>query len=155
MTTGAQLIIDAEAMRRLDYGAVHGPIVLRLGDFEFPAAGWTDFVVAVLSAWCEAASDVLSAEAAAVHFQEGPYSVEISSGSEVEWILVLIERTRVGGERCSQRVEAESFVRSILLAADGAVAACRRRGWCPHDTERLASAAQRLRTLFGQRSRLH
>jgi hypothetical protein len=71
-----ELNLNTTVLGRSQAGLVYTQFWIRLDDFDFPASGWTDFTVVVLSWWAEAASRLIShqREHQELRFMDGPYA---------------------------------------------------------------------------------
>jgi hypothetical protein len=89
----ATIEVDDEELGRSAAGTVWGNIRLQIGEIGFPHMEWSDFVVAILDAWCRAALRLLQGEkgTAVVSFMEGPYLVELRSSAPGSWHASLVE----------------------------------------------------------------
>jgi hypothetical protein len=145
--------LGVDVFSRNRRGRVFGELTVRAGEVEFPAPGWTDFVVVVLTDWCEALSRVLAGETGpiGVRFMDGPYVVEFGPLDNDLIHLVFVEDRLK--RTVSYETDADSAVllRSLLASVDRALKECRDRGWCSGDEDRLAAA----RTLVGEHFQMH
>ena len=58
-------------------GVVTGVIVVRCGEAVFPAPGWNDFPVIVLSWWTAECRKLFSGETARCRFMDGPFEFQM------------------------------------------------------------------------------
>lgn len=131
-------------------GLVYAELCLHLGEVQFPEPRWTDFVVVVLTWWCEALRRLLAGEREPieVRFMEGPYLVEIGPTDHGLVHLVLVEARLKRIIRCEADVDARAFIRSVLSATDRTIAECRTRGWWSDDADKLVDARDAMRKDF-------
>jgi hypothetical protein len=143
----AALIVDSESSGRSQSGLVWAGLYFRLGDVSFPADGWTDSVVVVLSWWIEAMVDLASGAGTRheVMFMEGPYSVEIEPVSDAVWRVRCVERGLRRFTRSEGLVDAGLLVQSATQGAERALDLCRSRGWWSSDADSLVSTLEQLK----------
>jgi hypothetical protein len=148
--TQASMNLSGGRFGRTATGWVYAELYLQVGELQFPDPRWTDFVVLVLTAWCEALHRLLvgEREPIEVRFMEGPYLVEIAPFDQDRVHLVLVE---AGLKRkiCDEaEVDARPLIRSVLSAADKTLKECRARDWWSDDADKLLAASIALRREF-------
>lgn len=143
----AKIVMASDALSRTAAGVVYGNISLQLGDSKFPDADWTDFVVVVLTWWCQAVLRLLRGEKGPVEvrFMEGPFLVSISVAEPEVWHVSLLEDGLTRRLKNGADVRPAPLIRSILEAADRTIVFCRRQAWPSSDLEQLAVAAAAVR----------
>jgi hypothetical protein len=148
----ATIEVDDEELGRSAAGTVWGNIRLRIGDIVFPHMEWSDFIVAILDAWCLAALRLLQGEkgTAVVSFMEGPYLVELRSSAPGLWHVSLVEDGSRRRVRHSADIEIATLVYSILDGSELVMAACQKKGWWYRDTDHLSAASAELRKKIRQ-----
>lgn len=107
-------------------------------------------MVIVLTWWCEAIQRLMTGEREPikVRFMEGPYLVEAGPIAQELIHLVLVEARQTRMVCYESDVDAQTFIRSILSAADRTITECKARGWWSHDADRLLDARNSLRVGF-------
>lgn len=144
----AWVVVDTKAISRSGAELVHGGLWLRFNDTTFPEAGWTDFIVVVLSWWVAATRRLVCAETTReeMRFMDGPYLAEVLRTQPGTWEVRCIE-SRAQGPFCRHEVsiEAGSLVESLLEACDAVLDACRQREWWSADADALGSGVALLR----------
>jgi hypothetical protein len=148
----ATVEVEDEELGRSAAGTVWGNIRLQIGEIGFPHMEWSDFVVAILDAWCRAALRLLQGEkgTAAVRFMEGPYLVELRSSAPGSWHVSLVDDVSRRRVRHSADIEIATLVHSILDASDLVMAACQKKGWWYRETDHLSAASAELRNEMSQ-----
>jgi hypothetical protein len=147
--TRASLNLSGGGFGRTATGLVYAELYLQVGELQFPDSRWTDFVVVVLSWWCEALHRLLAGvrEPIDVRFMEGPYLVEIGPLDQGRVHLVLVE-DRKREICCEAEVDARVLVRSVVSATDKTLKECRTRDCWSDDTGKLLAASIALRREF-------
>ena len=145
----ARLNFNKDRFGRTGTGNVHGDLALQIADEFFPDRNWNDFVVVVLSWWCEAVLLLLrGGTEARVRFMEGPFLVRIRRTDKASWRLTMIEaglKTRVLQE---EDVDAVSLAESVLVASEMVIGACEERDWGSRDLSELRKVAGSLKTML-------
>jgi hypothetical protein len=143
----ARIEVSEESLGRSAAGLVYGKLLLHVDGISFPHTEWTDFVVVVLAWWCRAALRLLQGEHGPieVRFMEGPFLTELRSTPTQRWHVSLVEAGLKRHVRHSANVEAESLVRSLLVASEKILEACQVRDWWTPDANDLASTVEDLR----------
>ena len=120
---------------------------MRAGDSAFPAEGWIDFAVLMLSHWASAALQLLQEEAAPVEvrFMEGPFLVGVEPLSDTRWRAWFIEAGLRPCTRFEVEVPIDDFVESLVSSSARILDACRERGWWSSDTDELERVTEALR----------
>ncbi len=155
MTTSEKPVFDVQLVTRAwkaeptAFGdqRVVGPIWVRLGDLDFPGAGWLDDPMAILAGWCAAVFD--SAEGRGngellLFFLDGPY--RISLGPRSDGYVVSALTATAGGETS---VDFHGFSREIVaeslgIAARAALEWARTNRFRNRDVDVLTSSLRRL-----------
>ena len=129
---------------------MYAEICLHVGKLRFPDARWTDFVVVVLTWWCQALRRLLAGERRPieVRFMEGPYLVEIGPIVRELIHLVLIESRLKRIVTYEADVDARALIGSVLSAADTTISECRARGWWSDDADKLVHERDSLQKEF-------
>jgi hypothetical protein len=145
----ARVVVDPRSIvfrrSRLATGDVH----LALGDDVFPAPGWNDFVVVIVTAFAASARALFAgAPEARVFFMEGPYAVDLRRGPDT-WTVHLVETGARERIRAQAPVDGAAFVESILTACDAVLGASDAPPSGSRDTKALAVAAASLRDARG------
>lgn len=60
-------------------------IYIHAGDFDFPEAGWRDFVFVLLDAWSTAVLELDQAATATFMFMDGPFNVQLTRDGSIVW----------------------------------------------------------------------
>jgi hypothetical protein len=126
-----------------------GTIWLRLGDVDFPEAGWNDFVVLILDAWVAALLQLLRGESehAIVHFMEGPHEVHLMPDAGNR--LTLVAKTRGRGPEPRQVAAAKAplsdVAMDVVTSAEAILSLCQERFLWTVDARRLKSSVAQLR----------
>jgi len=149
------MILSGEGFGRSAAGLVYAELSLHVGELQFPHPRWSDFVVVVLTWWCDALHRLLAGEheAIKVSFMAGPYLAEIGPMEQELVHLVLVRKVHVENrvERevcCETDVDTRALIRSVLSAADRTLVECRTRDWWSGDADKLAAARDALRQEF-------
>lgn len=146
-----RVLLDKRLISRSDTGLVYVGLSLQVNGFTFPAPSWTDSIV-VLSWWCEAATRLLSqtTDFEKMRFMEGPYYFEIVSASPDTWQLTCME-SALRQNICRHRGEVviNSFIETLLEAADSALTIVAERSWWSIDADSLLSTTALLRERLG------
>ena len=143
------MILSGEGFGRSAAGLVYAELSLHVDELRFPHPQWSDFVVVVLTWWCDALHRLLAGEQAPIEvpFMEGPYLAEIGPIEQELVRLVLVE-DRMDREVCWETdVDAGALIR-VLSAAQRTLAECRTRSWWSVDADRLQAAKDALRQAF-------
>jgi hypothetical protein len=155
MMTGASLNLSGEGFGRSAAGVVYAELSLHVGELKFPHPQWSDFVVVVLTWWCDALRRLLEGEHGPikVSFMEGPYSAEIGPVEQNLVHLVLARdvfvKNQVRRDICLETdVNTRALIRSVLSAAERTLRECTTRGWWSSDADKLRAARDSLRQLF-------
>lgn len=144
--------LDASTVGRSPVsGLVTAGIWLRTSRCDFPATGWDDFAVLILSAWADASLRLRRNEARSsrVDFMDGPYHVEISPAAPDKWRLVLVETRRFHRADSELTVDSGKLVESLIDASTRLLTICEQRGWESPDSDRLAALLPMLRDRTG------
>ena len=149
--TIVQIEIDLESCRQSQAGLVEAGILLRIGEFAFPAEQWLDNVVVVLSWWNNGALQLLrrASRRIEVRFMEGPYVSDIALATPGLWHGAFVEAGLKRRVHREATFEARPFVGSILSASDQVLALCRQQQWWSTDADELAASADALREVGG------
>lgn len=128
-------------------GLVTAGIWLRTSRLDFPATGWNDFAVLILSAWADASLRLRRNEARSsrVDFMDGPYHVEISLAAPDKWRLALVKTRQSGRTQSELTVESDRLIESLAETSATLLAICEQRGWKTRDSDRLAGLVPLLR----------
>lgn len=127
-------------------GATTGVLWLELSGTPFPAVGWNDFVIPIMSALVEAAASLVVGDGGPhpIHFMQGPYLLELELEPDALKLRGL--RTDRGqGFVASSRVPAIDFAQEVLLAGEAALNASGQVGSPGLDEARLKQGLLRLR----------
>jgi hypothetical protein len=131
--TPASMNLSGEGFGRSAAGLVYAELSLHVGELQFPHPQWSDFVVVVLTWWCDALRRLLEGEHGPikVSFMDGPYAAEIGPIEQELVHLMLVERVGVEERdvRCETDVNARALIRSVLSAAERTLRECTTRGW--------------------------
>jgi len=142
-------------------GAITGEISLCFGSHRFPGDGWNDFVVIVLSWWCESCATLLRrAERQEFWFMDGPFLFTADPIATTMWSVRfwqlrgsapphLVDMAGVPGLPNSVQVPAMTFARSLVDNADSVLDECRRRGWMTTESQSLGRLNDAVRDLLG------
>ena len=117
-------------------GAVTGAVYFEVDGEAFPDEGWSDFVVVVLSWWCEALAELGRGASPTLRFMDGPYAVEVEpdGGS----VVVSLRFLRDGDEaRGPATLPAAELRWQVLGAARQLLEYCEREGVGGRDVESL------------------
>jgi hypothetical protein len=136
------LVVDPASFERKAIGPVWGTVFFQFDQGSFPASGWSDIVVPIVTAWLAVTTRAAAAAPGrhVLHFMDGPFSMALRRIDDASVALELVHRTEV-----TARVTAEP---SMLL--DNALAvgrrvdnACHARGWKDYDTAALTDELHR------------
>lgn len=143
---------DLAKARVTKAGLVSARLCLRLDNFLFPHAEWTDFVVVVLNWWVTATLRLLKGEGKAVEvrFMEGPFLVTLEARGERIWNLKLIEAGLREDVKAEAAIEALPLIRSVMSAADAVLALCRERRWWSSDADALVRSLAQLKSICAE-----
>ena len=138
-----RISIDPPAMSRSMQGTIFGHMCFFIGDQAFPAAWYTDLVVACFSVWLDAIVKILSGKRnyARMRFFHNPYSVDISAAEEGAVDLEFIWHN-ASSDKLVESFHARlgDLTRQSMDAAERILAVCDERGWSDPDTRMLAAA---------------
>jgi hypothetical protein len=129
-------------MDRSQKGTIFGHICFFIGDQAFPAAWYTDLVVAFVSAWFESLMKILTGKRnyERVRFYHNPYSVDITSAEEgavnLDFIWHNFADDRFVG---SFHARIRELTEQSMDAAERILAICEERGWSDPDIRLLES----------------
>jgi hypothetical protein len=143
----ARLVLRTNVLGRSKIGRVYAGLSLKLNELSFPHPDWSDFVVVILSWWCQAAMRLLqgSSSSAEVRFMEGPFRAELHTTSSAAWHISLVEAGLSRKVHCSTEIEADSLIRSILETSQQVLRICKEQNWWSSDADDLESATATLR----------
>lgn len=121
--------------------SVVGPIWVRAGGVDFPAAGWSDFPAVLLGGWLTELEDVAArgSGSAILEFMDGPYQLCVERRAELDdtrWRLTLVKEGTGVAEL--EITDLAQVIMSVRTTATRLVAACRQRGWNSTDVRYLA-----------------
>ena len=143
---GARVQVAVTSMAWSSPGSVTGPIWLAGTEpgVAFPEAEWSDFPVALLSAWIPALRRLRArGETADCHFMDGPYRFTVATGNADLWRVACFE-TRDAPSSTNAVLElhvtSHVFLESAFSAARASLGYCDSRQWWNDDTERLRTA---------------
>lgn len=138
--------LGVDGFHRVNSGPVVGELTVRAGEMEFPGPGWTDFVVVILTWWCEAVSRLLSGERGPIEvsFMDGPYEIEFGPIDNGLIHLAFVEDQSNRQVVYETDADSAALVRSLLQCADRALQECRDRSWWSGDEDELVEARRRL-----------
>jgi hypothetical protein len=131
------LVADVGTLEVRPSGPATGGIWLVTESGAFPAAGWNDFIVVILSWWAGALLKTLrsNGDRVRVPFMDGPYAVDVAmSGGMLN--LRLITRDREVG---TAEAALHSFVSSLTSQSRKVLHACRSLEWWSADADTLES----------------
>jgi len=137
-----RISIDPPAMSRSRKGTIFGPVCFYIGDQAFPAAWYTDLVVAFISVWFDAVVKILSRKRnhERVRFYHNPYSVDISSAEEGAVDLEFIWHNASDEKLvASFHARLRELTQQSMDAAERILAVCEERGWSDPDTRMIAA----------------
>ena len=148
-TGDAVVAVTTEKLERSARGSIVGPIWIasvRTGA-AFPELAWSDFPVALLSAWIPPLQRLARrGEAVECHFMDGPYHFTISAAGAERWRIACFEdrdaAVRVGHAVIGLETTPALFLESAVTAGRAVLGYCDARGWWTDDTERLRSALE-------------
>jgi hypothetical protein len=143
-----EIVVEPHTLERSARGGITGRVWLRDGRQEvqadFPEVGWSDFPVALLSAWAaelQRFARVLPSDGAVAtcHFMDGPYSFTVHAEGAGAWRISCVEERSKSRSAPSQVwvTDSASFLHGLRRAARAILAACDARGWWNADTEAL------------------
>ena len=121
-------------------GTIFGHICFFIGDQAFPAAWYTDLVVAFVSAWFESVMKILSGKRnyERVRFYHNPYSVDITATEEgavnLDFIWHNFEEDRFVG---TFHARIRELTEQSMNVAERILAVCEQRGWSDPDIRQL------------------
>jgi hypothetical protein len=83
MSAETRLIVDVETLQVRPPGPAIAGIWLETESGAFPASGWSDFVVVILSWWAGALVRIIRSKGdrMRVAFMDGPYAVDVAISS--------------------------------------------------------------------------
>jgi hypothetical protein len=141
MTDETHLVTDVEVLSVRHQGPAIAGIWLAIGNSPFPMAGWTDFVVVVLSWWAAALVRLLrnQSQRERVYFMDGPYSVELSKSQSERLHFRMFAGAGGGREVAAAEVELNGFVNEVVHQSRRILDECKLRDWWSHDAETLES----------------
>lgn len=137
MGAETRLIIDVETLQVRPLGPAIAGIWLETDSEAFPASGWTDFVVVILSWWASALATIIRGNRGRmrVRFMDGPYAVDVAISSAILHFTLISRDKEIGvGE-----AELNPFVLTFTSQAGEILHACRSQGWWSLDADRLES----------------
>lgn len=135
-----KIVVDPSSLEFMEGGGnVWGRIEVQgLGGTPFPAAGWADFVVPVLSWWCESLGSSAN-DLELLYFMDGHYRILIEKHGPDQ---LVVERVHGGAGFCI--VNAREFRTETLRAARAVVQFCSEAGWQSEAIGQLAVWADAL-----------
>ena len=111
---------------------------------DFPEVGWSDFPVALLSAWVtelQRLARLVPSDGAIAkcQFMDGPYFFTVHAQGGGAWRISCVEERSKGAGAPSQVwvTDSSSFLDGLYRASRATLAACDARGWWNADTETL------------------
>lgn len=124
---------------------ITGEISLWIDDTPFPAARWSDFPIALLTAWLSAAGRLRRGEAqeCTCYFMDSPFAFRLQTAEAGMWIL-----ERLAGHRAADDqvlVPADAFVASLMAAAEAALVYSASQAWANRDLAILEATLRRNR----------
>jgi hypothetical protein len=124
-------------LSRTAAGSIVGPVWLSAGPVSFPEPKWSDFPVALVGAWLQAALSIHTGrqQHALCSFMDGPYSFALDARSKMIWHVSFLGPA--DDVRAEFDVHAYGFSGSLAAAAGQLMSACRERGWSGRDLEVL------------------
>lgn len=150
--TEPSIVVEASTLRFRRQGPATGNLWLAIDGQDFPAHGWNDFVVVILSWWVAAVLRLMrfSNGREIVDFMEGPYAVEVSKTPSGK----LRFRALAGRERTGERAIGEGwplpFILGLISQSRHVLTACRQQHWWSDDAETLEYSLEALEELASQ-----
>ena len=116
--------VDESSFEVSSSGMVTGGVWIQLGDYSFPEQRWNDFVVVVMSWWCEALNGLVGSDASAVcRFMDGPYEFHLSYKDADTIGISFAEGAKRGIVR-EAVVDRTQFLTDLRFAAKRALGFC-------------------------------
>ena len=143
-----EIVVEPETLVANAHGSIAGRIWLRDADpqaqADFPEVGWSDFPVALLSAWTadlrRLARAMPATDASArCHFMDGPYSFTVRVERAGVWRIECSENRSAGASDAGPTwlTDPAPFLDSIYRSARSVLSFCDSRGWWNAETEML------------------
>ncbi len=141
-------VVDPATFERKSVGPVWGTIFFQFAQGCFPAAGWSDIVVPIITAWLKMINRIAAGNSGTheVYFMDGPYLIVARSVNETSVSLELVD------DHPTKVTTPVSANLSMLL--ENAVAVgnkvekeCHARGWHDRDTTSLSHELRRATTV--------
>lgn len=112
---------------------------------EFPLAGWSDFVLVVMSWWLAAILRLLTnGGTERVHFMDGPYAVDLFREQSGQLQFRMLSNRGGYQEVGSGSADPRRFADDLLVQADKLLQTCKAREWWSPDAESLAALVREL-----------
>jgi hypothetical protein len=129
--------LDLKALTRSKAGSIAGPIWLQVGSVAFPEEHWSDFPVAIVGAWLQAALKIHAGadQQAVCYFLDGPFSFTIDQRSPTIWRIAFRDKLKI--PQAEHDVHAQGFSGILAAAAGQLMDACQERGWSGRDLDVL------------------
>jgi hypothetical protein len=141
------LEVDTARVGRSRAGLVYAGLAVRAGDVVFPAEGWVDNAVVVLSWWTDAALQLLdeATSAVEVRFMEGPFLVGLETSSASVWHASFVEAGLHRRTLFEVNMSVDSFLDSLISSSMRILTICREHAWWTTDADILEHATRALR----------
>ncbi|MBV9155815.1 MAG: hypothetical protein JO097_06115 [Acidobacteriaceae bacterium] len=137
MSAETRLVVDVENLQVRPRGPAIAGIWFEKDNEAFPAAGWSDFVIVILSWLANALVTTIRGNGGRVRvrFMDGPYAVDVATSAEMlRFTFVSLDKEIGGGE-----AEINPFVLTFTAQAGKILHACRSQRWWSADADRLDS----------------
>jgi hypothetical protein len=135
-----RLVFEPSSLKRSRSGSITAQVFVKIGDFLFPGAGWSDFVVVILGWWLEALRQ-MSADGTPgdghFRFMDGPYSFQARSLDEERTEVVCLEERVRELERKRSIVKTTELKDELFRVGTEIVALCDELGWASRDVDAL------------------
>ena len=145
----ARVVVEPSSISLDGTRPATGDITLLLGSESFPAVGWNDFIIVILTGWASALHRLAlgTSQYERVYFMEGPYEVQLRRAGPETFALRALERPR--WERALVEVDAIPLIESVVHGGTDVLAICRAAQHRSTDVERLEATVNSLRELTG------
>ncbi|MCP4343990.1 MAG: hypothetical protein GY795_00510 [Desulfobacterales bacterium] len=129
-----RLIFEPDSISRSKAGSITARIVIQIGGFIFPGAGWSDFIVVILGWWLQAIRQIgISYEEGCLQFMDGPYKVLIRTVNEHHSELICLEERHTEIKKYCSIVETDDIKNELVRISREIVSLCDKNSWSSDD----------------------
>jgi hypothetical protein len=137
-------VVDPSTFERKKIGPVWGTIFFQFEQGRFPAAGWSDIVVPIITEWLAVLSRVATGTSGTheARFMDGPFLMTVRRIDEASVSLELVDDHPA---RATTELSANlnMLLENAITIGEQIQKECRVRKWRDRDTESLARELRR------------